>query len=82
MASNKSWLKSSHAHRSLASAKSAVSAAASYMFDIIEIEELPAGDSEPMQIVHEANDICNRIDALQRRVSKLYDAQYASLINY
>ena len=82
MVTNKSWLRSSRANRSLASAKSAVSDVASCMLDIIEIEELPAADSEPMQIVHEANDICNRIDALQRRVSKLYDAQYASLTNF
>lgn len=48
MVTNKSWLRSSRANRSLASAKSAVSDVASCMLDIIEIEELPAADSEPM----------------------------------
>lgn len=80
MVSTKSWMKSSRAQRNLSSAKTAISAVSSSMLDIIEIEELTK-DSEPMQIVYEANDICNRIDKLQARISKLYSSQYESLIN-
>lgn len=81
MVSTKSWMRSSRAQRNLSAAKSAVSAVSSNMFEIIEMEELDK-ESEPMKIVYEANDICNKIDDLQKRVSKLYSSQYKSLTEY